>query len=266
MLINKIVRKMKLFWRRKKIPSTATATTCCHHYHEEQTQTDFYLQNSVPKLFFTSWKPKVIFKHIWKLPLSIPIHNVNLLQQPYGIFYNEISSTMNPYNLSLSADLHTTHGSTKPRNLPTETHDHATTITTATPHLHHHEPTKKFIPQSNQTHIKIRIQGNKQSIKLRKRNKIYFERFRISEAFLSSISSSINSVASLALITATKAQIATTASARSGLGFGHCWTRWWPTMAYATQSQRDVGDGETDAKRERDMGDGCINFYNYKSL
>ena len=122
---------------------------------------------------------------------------------------------------------------------------------------------KKFIPQSNQTHIKIRIQGNKQSIKLRKRNKIYFERFRISEAFLSSISSSINSVASLALITATKAQIATTASARSGLGFGHCWTRWWPTMAYATQSQRDVGDGETDAKRERDMGDGCINFYNY---
>ena len=137
---------MTLFWRRKKIPSTATATTCCHHYHEEQTQTDFYLQNSVPKLFFTSWKPKVIFKHIWKLPLSIPIHNVNLLQQPYGIFYNEISSTMNPYNLSLSADLHTTHGSTKPRNLPTETHDHATTITTATPHLHHHEPTKKIHP------------------------------------------------------------------------------------------------------------------------
>ena len=146
MLINKIVRKMKLFWRRKKIPSTATATTCCHHYHEEQTQTDFYLQNSVPKLFFTSWKPKVIFKHIWKLPLSIPIHNVKLLQQPYGIFYSEISSTMNPYNLSLSADLHTTHGSTKPRNLPTETHDHATTITTATPHLHHHEPTKKIHP------------------------------------------------------------------------------------------------------------------------
>ena len=216
MLTNEIVKKMTLFWR----TSTATATTCCHHYHE-------------------------------KLPLSIPIHNVNLLQQPYGIFYSEISSTMNPYNLSLSADLHTTHGSTKPRNLLTETHDHATTITTATPHLHHHEPTKKFIPQSNQTHIKIRIQGNKQSIKLRKRNKIYFERFRISEAFLSSISSSINSVASLALITATKAQIATTASARSGLGFGHCWTRWWPTMAYATQSQRDVGDGETDAKRER---------------
>ena len=117
MLINKIIRKMTLFWRRKKIPSTATATTCCHHYHEEQTQTDFYLQNSVPKLFFTSWKPKVIFKHIWKLPLSIPIHNVKLLQQPYGIFYSEISSTMNPYNLSLSADLHTTHGSTKPRNL-----------------------------------------------------------------------------------------------------------------------------------------------------
>ena len=104
---------MTLFWR----TSTATATTCCHHYHEEQTQTDFYLQNSVPKLFFTSWKPKVIFKHIWKLPLSIPIHNVKLLQQPYGIFYSEISSTMNPYNLSLSADLHTTHGSTKPRNL-----------------------------------------------------------------------------------------------------------------------------------------------------
>ena len=142
MLINKIVRKMTLFWRRKKIPSTATATTCCHHYHEEQTQTDFYLQNSVPKLFLTSWKPKVIFKHIWKLPLSIPIHNVNLLQQPYGIFYSEISSTMNPYNLSLSADLHTTHGSTKPRNLghrnswPRHHYHHSN------PHLHHHEPTK----------------------------------------------------------------------------------------------------------------------------
>ena len=243
---------MTLFWRRKKIPSTATATTCCHHYHEEQTQTDFYLQNSVPKLFFklktqshlqaymeASSKythpqcqaPSTTLWHFlqWNFQHHEPIQPFLVCRSAHNPWINKTQKPRPP-KLMTTPPL-------SPRQPPT-----STTM----------NPQKKFIPQSNQTHIKIWIQGNKQSIKLRKRNKIYFERFRISEAFLSSISSSINSVASLALITATKAQIATTASARSGLGFGHCWTRWWPTMAYATQSQRDVVDGETDAKRERE--------------
>ena len=236
MLTNEIVRKMTLFWRRKKIPSTATATTCCYHYNKEQTQIDFYLQNSVPKLFFTSWKPKVIFKHIWKLPLSYPSTMSSSFNNLMAFFTVKFLAPWTHTTFPCLQICTQPMDQQNPETSAIETHDHATTITTATPHLHHHEPTKKFIPQSNQTHIKIWIQGNKQSIKLRKRNKIYFERFKISEAFLSLISSSINSVASLALITATKAQIATMASARSGLGFEHCWTRWWPTMAYATQS------------------------------
>ena len=225
-------------------PPAATTTT------KNKPKLIFISKTQYPN-YFLSWKPKVIFKHIWKLPLSIPIHNVKLLQQPYGIFYSEISSTMNPYNLSLSADLHTTHGSTKPRNLghrnswPRHHYHHGN------PHLHHHEPTKKFIPQSNQTHIKIWIQGNKQSIKLRKRNKIYFERFRISEAFLSSISSSINSVASLALITATKAQIATTPPQDLGLGLGIAGQdggQQWPTRP----SRREMWETERQTLRERE--------------
>ena len=261
MLTNEIVRKMTLFWR----TSTATATTCCHHYHEEQTQTDFYLQNSVPKLFF---KLKTQ-SHLQAYMEASSKYTHPQCQAPSTTLWHFLQwnfqhhEPIQPFLVCRSAHNPWINKTQKPRPPKLMT----------TPPLSPRQPP----PPPPWTHKKIHptIKSNpyqnpnprkqaKHKAKKEKQNLLWeIQNFRglLELDFelhqLSSLTSSNHS---------NQGTNSNNASARSGLGFGHCWTRWWPTMAYATQSQRDVGDGETDAKRERDMGDGCINFYNYRSL
>ena len=65
--------------KKKKKPKTqiTSATTCYHHHHHQvHTQTDFYLQNSVPKLIFISWKPKLSSSTKIKIKITAT-HKIN---------------------------------------------------------------------------------------------------------------------------------------------------------------------------------------------